>query len=237
MGSKIEKKGDKKPKNKGEDGIKGSSKKWGHLKNSFTFHTDTKTLTKITVSESVHSPMKTYFIKIALHSVSPMVWRRLKIPGNTSLAELHYIMQVAFNWDDDYLHQFHIYGKDYGIAYDGGLSFADDAHAILLDNFEFDAGDKFTYEYNFFDHWLVDIRIERIEVSATAASIICLKGSGMHGVDRYDEIEPLHNLLKAVLDADESTTLDDIRPYIDALNAVKFNRALINHRLQTESIK
>lgn len=46
-----------------------------------------------------------------------MIWRRLQIPGCISLAELHQIIQIIFGWDNDYLHRFHIYGKDYGIAY------------------------------------------------------------------------------------------------------------------------
>jgi hypothetical protein len=91
--------------------------------------------------------MKTYFIKIALRGVSPLVWCRLKIPGNTSLAQLHHIIQIAYGWDDEHLHQFHIYGKDYGISYAGGIGFSDDAHKVLLDHFKFDVGDKFTYEY------------------------------------------------------------------------------------------
>ena len=88
--------------------------------------------------------MKMYFVKIALRGVSPMVWRRLRIPGNTSLAQLHNIIQIAYNWDDEYLHQFHIYGKDYGLSYAGGILFSDDARQVFLKDFEFDAGDKFT---------------------------------------------------------------------------------------------
>lgn len=30
--------------------------------------------------------MKTYSIKIALRGISPMIWRRLRLSGNTSLA-------------------------------------------------------------------------------------------------------------------------------------------------------
>ncbi|WP_244431810.1 plasmid pRiA4b ORF-3 family protein [Xenorhabdus szentirmaii] len=33
---------------------------------------------------------------------------------------------------------------------------------MSLDDFEFDAGDRFTYEYNFFEHWLHNIRIATI---------------------------------------------------------------------------
>lgn len=59
--------------------------------------------------------MKVYVIKIAVRGVSPMVWRRLRIAADTSLAALHFIIQIIQGWGDDHLHQFHIYGKDYGI--------------------------------------------------------------------------------------------------------------------------
>ena len=112
--------------------------------------------------------MKNYSVKIALRGVSPMIWRRLRIPGSTSLADFHQIIQIVFGWDDDHLHLFHIYGKDYGICYLGGPAFSDDPYAVLLDDFEFDVGDRFTYEYNFYETRLHDIRIEKIATAATS---------------------------------------------------------------------
>lgn len=41
-----------------------------------------------------------------------MVWRRFRLNGDTSLAALHTIIQIAQGWEDKYLHRFHIYGKD-----------------------------------------------------------------------------------------------------------------------------
>ncbi|EPZ4707544.1 plasmid pRiA4b ORF-3 family protein [Escherichia coli] len=69
--------------------------------------------------------MKVYVIKIAVRGVSPMVWRRLRIAADTSLAALHFIIQIIQGWADDHLHQFHIYGKDYGITYEGSIGFPD----------------------------------------------------------------------------------------------------------------
>ena len=43
------------------------------------------------------------------------IGRRLRIPGSTSLADLHHMIQIVNGWDDDHLHCFHIYGKDYGV--------------------------------------------------------------------------------------------------------------------------
>ncbi|WP_235784865.1 plasmid pRiA4b ORF-3 family protein [Serratia fonticola] len=36
-----------------------------------------------------------------------MVWRRLRIAADTSLAALHYIIQIVQGWGNDHLHQFH----------------------------------------------------------------------------------------------------------------------------------
>ena len=69
--------------------------------------------------------MKVYVIKIAVRGVNPMVWRRLRIAADTSLAALHFIIQIIQGWCDDYLHQFHIYGKDYCITYEGSIGFPD----------------------------------------------------------------------------------------------------------------
>ena len=181
--------------------------------------------------------MKHYSIKIALRAVSPMVWRRLRIPGYTSLATFHHVIQTVFGWEDDHLHLFHIYGKDYGIAYAGGLSFSDDPDAVYLDDFDFDIGDRFTYEYNFYAHWLHDIRIEAIEPASTSpVHPFCVKGNGMPGATKYDEVERTMDLVKAIIDSDESTTVGDIRCQIEALDAVRFNRKRVNHRLADMSI-
>ena len=46
------------------------------------------------------------------------------------VADLHHLLQLAMGWTNSHLHRFHIYGKEYGIAYDGGMGFADDPHQI-----------------------------------------------------------------------------------------------------------
>ena len=81
--------------------------------------------------------MTVYSIKIALRGISPMNWRRLRLPGSTSIADFHHIIQIAMGWDNDYLHCFHIFGKDYGIAYEGGLSSSYNPHKVTMDKLEY----------------------------------------------------------------------------------------------------
>ena len=115
--------------------------------------------------------------------------------------------------------------------------FADAARVIYLDDFSFDAGDKFTYEDNFFENWLVDIRIEDIGELASQPSVYCVKGNGMPGANKDDEVEHTLNLLKAIARFDERATVCEIRTFANTLNTVRFNRHDINNRLQTELVK
>lgn len=179
--------------------------------------------------------MKIYIIKLVFRGVSPMIWRRFQVSGNTSLAQLHQLIQIAYDWDDDYLHQFHIYGKDYGLYREGGIMFSDNAHEVFIDDFEFDAGDKFTYEYNFFDHWVVDIRIESIEGKQTPAMINCIKGNGVFGVTKQDETHCFCQLIEVISQYNKAKPQDHkIISLIQQLRAMRFNRHGVNQRLQDE---
>ena len=175
---------------------------------------------------------KYYFVKIALRGISPMVWRRLRIPGNTSLAMLHYCIQIIYGWDDVHLHQFHIYGKDYGINYAGGFCYSDNPHTVYLDDFRFDVGDRFTYEYNFFENIMHDIRIEKIKESQKVDhAITCLSGSGMSGVTQYDVAKVKHKMLRLVVTKKGLLTKEDIIRFRKELNRVEFNKNRVNIKL------
>jgi hypothetical protein len=111
---------------------------------------------------SPSDPATVYQLRIRLDRISPMVWRRLLVSDTTTIAELHTSIQLAFGWCDDYLHQFRIHGKAYGIAYIGGTSFADDPHTVRLADFRFRTGERFFYEYNFYVPWRHELRLEQI---------------------------------------------------------------------------
>ena len=101
-------------------------------------------------------------LRIVLEGISPLIWRRLLVPDDYSIADLHFILQIAFDWDDWNLHRFFIHGKDYGIYHSGGMSFSDDPHQVKLADFKFRRGEKFLYEYDFFNGWKHLLRIEDI---------------------------------------------------------------------------
>ncbi len=168
-----------------------------------------------------------------------MIWRRVRVLGSTTIADLHHTIQIAMGWDNDYLHCFHIHGKDYGIAYEGGISFSDKPQSVHLDDFGFNVGDRFTYLYNFNDYWLSDIRIESIQHAREIAYPIpyCLSGKGKCGEKIYnlfDELDALSKVLYKIVHANDSTTVGDIRSLIEDYESVRFNRQSINMNLARE---
>jgi hypothetical protein len=103
-----------------------------------------------------------YQLRIVLREVSPLIWRRLLVRDDTSLAALHAVLQIAMSWDNTHLHQFRIHGKAYGIARLGGISFPDDPFKAQLCDLRLHRGERFFYEYDFTDGWVLEIRLEAI---------------------------------------------------------------------------
>ncbi|WP_407531860.1 plasmid pRiA4b ORF-3 family protein [Vibrio parahaemolyticus] len=175
--------------------------------------------------------MKTYTIKVALRDVSPMVWRRFRLASDTSLAHLHFIIQIAHGWDDEYLHKFRIYGKDYGIYHEGGITFSDNPFHVTLNTLGLEVGDRFTYEYNFFESWLHDIRIEEIKENCSKKVPFCVAGDKMPGVTEFEEIDKMFEFAQALAEADDSTTIGDLRPFALAWASVRFDRQRANTQI------
>ena len=60
---------------------------------------------------SVLSPPAVYYFRIVLRGVSPLIWRRVLVRGDTTLADLQATFQVALGWKDEHLHRFVIHGR------------------------------------------------------------------------------------------------------------------------------
>jgi hypothetical protein len=57
-----------------------------------------------------------YQLRVVVRGVSPLIWRRLLILADTTIADLHAVLQVAFGWTGTHLHRFVVQGREYGIG-------------------------------------------------------------------------------------------------------------------------
>ena len=104
-----------------------------------------------------------------------MIWRRLLLRSDSKIADLHYILQLAFNWSIYHLHQFRIHGKAYEISRAGCNSFLDNPDRVQLSDFQFPLKECFEYEYDFCDKWIHQLRVEAILPLEDGSNLLNLK--------------------------------------------------------------
>jgi hypothetical protein len=75
--------------------------------------------------------------ELQLGEINPPIWRRLHQRSDSSIATLHELLQIAFDWSDFHLHRFLIRGKEYGLSRTGCITFRTDARKVLLCQFRF----------------------------------------------------------------------------------------------------
>jgi len=63
-----------------------------------------------------NAPFEIYQLHILLLPINPPIWRRLHVRSDSSIATLHELLQIAFDWSDFHLHRFVIRGKEYGLS-------------------------------------------------------------------------------------------------------------------------
>jgi hypothetical protein len=112
--------------------------------------------------ESTNKTVEVYQLRIWIRKISPQIWRRLLVRSDSTIAELHEVLQVAFGWSDEHLHQFLIRGKPYGIGRIGGMIFDDNPRQVQLRDFHFRCKETFVYEYDLTDWWQHEIRLEQV---------------------------------------------------------------------------
>lgn len=110
------------------------------------------------MTSSIEAPrfLSVFRLRVVLRGVSPLIWRRLLVRSDTTLAELHTILQVAFGWDDVHLHRFKVHGREYDYL---------DGNRVRIGDLGLRATERFVYDYDFGDLWRHDLRVEQIRVA------------------------------------------------------------------------
>src|SRR6266849_7288010 len=103
-----------------------------------------------------------YQLRVVLRSVSPLIWRRLLVRSDSTIADLHATFQLALGWSDEHLNRFVIHGREYGVWHEGGLGVRDNPRHVRLANLGLRVRERFLDEYDFTDGWQHDVRVEQI---------------------------------------------------------------------------
>jgi hypothetical protein len=192
-----------------------------------------------------------YQLHVWIRQISPMIWRRLLVRSDSTIADLHFTLQIAFGWSDEHLNRFHIHGQDYGVYHDGGISFSTDPDQVRLFDFKFRKNERFLYEYDLSDCWQHEVRVEAFWAPEDKRLYPCCIG-GQRRVPpedcggpiafmaRRDEI-PLQvdDLLDEIRDALKANNMEAIRDLFEDIEQLhewltldSFDRRAVNRRLK-----
>jgi hypothetical protein len=144
---------------------------WGHYKLQKLYQTQRKRQGIITElaarSTSELSHRRILRLKISLRGAKPPIWRRLLIPANATLEDLHVAIQALFGWMEMHLFLF----EDEWDRYSDPSLFEDtfsegsvhDYRDVRVADLLQLVKDRITYIYDFGDHWKHTITLEAIE--------------------------------------------------------------------------
>jgi hypothetical protein len=174
-------------------------------------------------------PATIYQLKVSLLGSKPPIWRRLVVPGDLWLDDLHAVIQIAMPWTNSHLHQFVVKSdkpkltreqvdklRRRGIWPDPEsisglrtlsdpafeLEYAGDETSIRLDALAPERRTKFVYEYDMGDSWQHQILVEKITEPdpGTTCSPHCLDGERACPPEDCGGIWGYYEMLDAIAD-------------------------------------
>ncbi len=147
-------------------------------------------------------PVSSYILHISLAFSDPLIWRRIHVPGDSTLGNLHDVIQRSMGWTDSHFHQF-IVGK---ISFEPALSRNKprvskrfDEAKYQLYTLEEGMSFMFSYMYDAGDGWEHQIHVEEIvpPTKPPLTSPILLAGERSCPPEEVADIHEYHDLITA----------------------------------------
>jgi len=141
--------------------------------------------------------------RIEMLDISPVIWRRIEVPGDYSFWDFHVAIQDAMGWTDSHLHSFEIEDARLGRVEIGIPDPDFDNHSIAgwkrkLSRHFRKPGDQLVYLYDFGDSWRHLVTLESLSLAETGLSYPrCIGGArkcppedcgGLSGFEEFLEI-------------------------------------------------
>ena len=156
-----------------------------------------------------------YQLKVSLKGAKPPIWRRILVPSDMELIDLHNTIQAFMGWDNYHLHQFKLGRTFFQSDPDpefmgfGGFETEDSAGVRICDLLQLEK-EKIEYEYDFGDSWEHVVLLEKIvEPEEGQAYPVCIKGKRACPPEDCGGLWGYYSLLEVLADpkADEHESM------------------------------
>jgi hypothetical protein len=170
--------------------------------------------------------MEVFAIKVTLLGTSPPIWRRILVPRDITLRNLHRTLQTVMGWTNSHLHQFVLPRQKRKVA---------NEHQTALGELIGTVGARLWYEYDFGDGWQHELLLEEVLLGDDPFQQICVAGKGCCPPEDSGGPHGFAELLEALQDAfhpnheDACQWLGDFDP--ESFSADEINRRLRRRKL------
>jgi hypothetical protein len=173
-------------------------------------------------------------LKISLDGMKPPVWRRIEVLADTTLDDLHLIVQVAMGWESCHLYAFRTpLGQWSSTDPDFGIADALSAETTTLAQLRRRGGArKFGYVYDFGDDWEHTVQVEAVLAGESGARYPrLLKAKGACPPEDVGGVWGYAAVLEAIADVKHEQHKQMIEWYGPDLDPTKVDEAALRRRL------
>jgi hypothetical protein len=140
-------------------------------------------------------PENIFQFRLTLTDSFPEIWRRVLVPDECTLGDLHYVISYSFCWFQDSSHEFTLGSRTFGPKDKDASSEREDEHKAFLSTIFRRPGHDIRYVYSLRDEWSVDVTFEGEQAPVPRGHYpCCIDGNndgppdGVGGISRYNEV-------------------------------------------------
>ena len=143
-----------------------------------------------------------YQLKVTLVETKPPIWRRIVVPSDIRLGELHVVLQVVMGWSNYYPHQFVFGGVRYGLQDDFCVQGeVENENIYKLNQLLKSEHETMTYEYDFTDSWQHAVVLQTVLPDDEEQTIPrCIDGQRACPPERCGGVSGYQDILDALKD-------------------------------------
>jgi hypothetical protein len=175
--------------------------------------------------------VEVYAIKVTLLGISPPVWRRILVPRDITLRNLHRTLQTVMGWTNSHLHQFVGPRQRWSDLRSRVGSKVADENRTKLGDLIGTAGARLLYEYDFGDGWQHELLLEEVLLGDESFHQICVAGKRSCPPEDCGGPQGFAELLTAFQDANHPNH-EEACEWLGDFDPESFSTDEINRRLR-----
>jgi hypothetical protein len=182
---------------------------------------------------SSRSPDEVYQLKVTLLGIEPPIWRRILVSADSTLGQLHDVLQIVMGWTNSHLHEFRV-GDDlvFGLPdpdreYPAGNELRTTLRQVAKQ------GSVILYLYDFGDSWEHEITVEQITPGDAGAAVpTCVDGQRRAPPEDCGGVSGYAHLLEVLTDPDDDEHADMVKWVGGSFDPERFDLAAVNADLR-----